>query len=60
MGADITLSGLKATVCNFLKAKTSIVEGSSLLGVADPEYDVVDSFVVTVSLEECKQGESNI
>lgn len=47
VGADITVTGLEAAVGDLLEAEASAVEGSSLLGVSDPEDDVVESLVVS-------------
>jgi len=50
MGADITVSGLETTVGDLLEAEAGAVERGGLLGVADPEDDMVESFVVTERL----------
>jgi hypothetical protein len=47
MGADIAVTGLETTVGNLLESKAGGVEGSSLLGISDPEDNVVESFVVS-------------
>jgi len=44
--ADIAGSSLKTAVSNVLETEASGVEGGSLLGIADPEDDVVESIVV--------------
>lgn len=58
MGADITVAGLEAAVGDLLEAEASAVEGSSLLGVSDPEDDVVESLVVSnvLQYEEPRKG----
>ena len=52
VGADVAGAGLKARVGDLLEAEAGGIEGSSLLGVSDPEGDMVESLVVSDVLLE--------
>lgn len=47
VGADVAGAGLEARVSDLLEAEAGGVEGSGLLGVSDPEGDMVESLVVS-------------
>lgn len=52
VGADVAGAGLETRVGDLLEAEAGGVEGSGLLGVSDPEGDMVESLVVSDVLLE--------
>lgn len=47
VGADVAGAGLEARVGDLLEAEAGGIEGGGLLGVSDPEGDMVESLVVS-------------